>query len=216
MRTMWGLALGLLLTTATAGAEPTARVQLNAFTRDLTALSGQFEQHTRGDAAVETSTGQLAMAAPRRFRWDYEDPFEQRIVADGDHIWVYDIDLEQVSVRPQSFDESSSPLAILMDLSQIDIEFKVSAAPAAEGMAWLHLHPRGAEPQFKVAELGFRDDQLRIMRVRDNFDGVTEYRFSAWVRNPRLAADTFIFVPPEGVDVIGEQRDAALVTPIAD
>ena len=215
MNRLWGWTLTLLLSSA-AWAADDARVQLNAFSGGLTALSGQFEQHSSGDAAVERSTGRLAMAAPRRFRWDYEDPFEQRIVADGDHIWVYDIDLEQVSVRPQSFDESSSPLAILMDLSQLDTEFEVSAAPAAEGLAWLRLQPRGAEPQFKAAELGFADNQLRVMRVRDTFEGVTEYRFTNWARNPTLPADTFVFTPPEGVDVIGDTRDAAVVTPIAD
>jgi outer membrane lipoprotein carrier protein len=195
-----------------------ARKQLDAFSAGLQSLAGSFEQSTRAsaDAAVQSSTGKLAMKAPRLFRWDYQAPFEQRIVADGDNIWVYDIDLEQVSVRPQSFDESSSPLAILMDLSQLDIEFKVSEGGTRDGMDWLELRPRSAEPQFSKAELGFAGNQLRAMRVQDNLDGSTIYRFSEWQRNARLPADEFVFTPPEDVDVVGEPQAGALITPIPD
>jgi outer membrane lipoprotein carrier protein len=195
-----------------------ARTQLDAFSAGLQSLSGEFEQSTRAsaDSAVQVSSGRLAMKAPRLFRWDYQDPFEQQIVADGDNIWVYDIDLEQVSVRPQSFDESSSPLAILMDLSQLDIEFKVSEGGLREGMDWLELRPRSAEPQFSRAELGFSDNQLRAMRVLDNLDGSTVYRFTQWQRNARLAVDEFVFTPPADVDVVGERRGGAEITPVPD
>lgn len=195
-----------------------ARMQLDAFSAGLQSLAGSFEQSTRAsaEAAPQSSKGKLAMKAPRLFRWDYQTPFEQRIVADGNNIWVYDIDLEQVSVRPQSFDESSSPLAILMDLSQLDIEFKVSEGGKRDGMDWLELRPRSAEPQFSKAELGFAGNQLRAMRVLDNLDGSTIYRFSDWQRNARLPPDEFVFTPPEDVDVVGQPQEGALVTPIPD
>lgn len=215
---VWSAVCLFLGSLAPTLAQADARQQLDTFSAGLQSLSGRFEQVTRSSAgsAAQTSNGTLAMKAPRLFRWDYLEPFEQRIVADGDNIWVYDIDLEQVSVRPQSFDESSSPLAILMDLSQLDTEFKVSEGGERDGMAWLELRPRSAEPQFSRAELGFAENKLRAMRVLDNLDGSTVYRFSGWKRNARLPQDEFEFTPPDGVDVVGEARGGARVTPIPD
>lgn len=199
-----------------AQVQASARTQLNQFSQGLDSLKGNFEQRSNAGGKTEASSGTLALKAPRLLRWDYLQPFEQRIVADGDHVWIHDIDLEQVSVRPQSFDEASSPLAVLMDLGQLDQEFKVSDGGRAEGMDWLQLLPKSREPQFKEVRLGFAEGELRAMRVIDTFDGRTDYVFSNWSRNTPLAADYFVFVPPEGVDVIGDQRDAAQIQPLQD
>lgn len=199
-----------------AAATPAARTQLDRFSTGLETLSGTFEQRTQSGGQTESSSGTLALKAPRLFRWDYLDPFEQRIVADGDHVWVYDIDLEQVSVRPQSFDEASSPLAVLMDLKQLDAEFAVSDGGHGEGLDWLVLKSRSKEPQFKEARLGFAGDQLQAMRVIDSFEGRIDYRFSAWQRNQILPPKHFVFEVPEGVDVIGETRAGAEVQPLGD
>lgn len=206
----------LLLATGASAAPSAARTQLDRFSAGLDTLSGKFEQTSRADGEGEASSGTLALKAPRLFRWDYLDPFEQRIVADGDHVWVYDIDLEQVSVRPQSFDEASSPLAVLMDLKQLDAEFQVADGGHGEGMDWLVLKPKGKEPQFKEARLGFASDRLQAMRVVDNFEGRIDYRFSDWQRNQALPAKHFVFQVPEGVDVIGETKAAAEIHPLGD
>lgn len=212
----WLVPAGLLIHVAAQAATPAARTQLDRFSAGLETLSGRFEQTTHAEGNREAASGTLALKAPRLFRWDYLEPFEQRIVADGDHVWVYDIDLEQVSVRPQSFDEASSPLAVLMDLKQLDAEFQVRDGGHGDGADWLVLKPKGKEPQFKEAWLGFADGQLKAMRVIDNFEGRIDYAFSSWARNQPLPAGHFVFKVPEGVDVIGETRDAAQVSPVAD
>lgn len=205
-----------LLSGVASTAPMTARAQLDQFSAGLQTLSGQFEQRTQSGGQTESASGTLALKAPRLFRWDYLDPFEQRIVADGDHVWVYDIDLEQVSVRPQSFDEASSPLAVLMDLKQLDVEFAVSDGGHGEGLDWLVLKSKSKEPQFKEARLGFAGNQLQAMRVIDSFEGRIDYRFSDWQRNQSLPSEHFVFKVPEGVDVIGETRAGAQVQPLGD
>jgi outer membrane lipoprotein carrier protein len=162
----------------------------------------------------EQSTGILAMQAPRLFRWEFAKPYEQLIVADGDHVWVYDIDLEQVSVRPQSFDESHSPLAVLMDLKQIDSEFKVTDNQGKSGVASLRLTPKSKEADFAYADLSFSSNLLRVMNIVDNFGGRTEIAFSGWQTNVKIDPKQFHFKPPKGVDVVGEMKSAAEVTPI--
>ncbi|WP_024890338.1 outer membrane lipoprotein chaperone LolA [Luteimonas huabeiensis] len=191
-----------------AGAFAGARDTLQAFTRDLRGLDGQFTQRVfDGNGRVkETSSGRVALAAPRLFRWEYVEPYPQLIVADGEKVWVYDPDLEQVTVRPQGAEEQNSPLATLTDPARLDRDFDVSeeAAPA-DGLHWMTLTPkREQEASFQSARLGFDGQGLARMEVIDALGQRTEIAFSGWRRNPAFAADTFRYTPPAGVDVIGE------------
>src|SRR2546425_6202427 len=120
------LVLALLsITSAAAVAADNARARLDAFSKGLNAISGSFEQTVVDANAGKTksSRGTLALKAPRQFRWDTTTPFKQTIIADGDKVWVYDPDLEQVSVRAQGTEEAHSPLTVLTDLSQLDRDF---------------------------------------------------------------------------------------------
>jgi len=195
-----------LISSMPAVAPGPARSALTQFSTNLKNLTGDFSQQTVDSSGQtgELNTGILMMQAPRQLRWDYESPFEQRIVADGKRIWVYDIDLEQISVRAQSEDEASSPLAILLDLSKLDEQFVVLEGGVRDGAVWLVLEPRLKDPQFKQAELGFRDNALSAMRVYDSLGNRSEFSFEDWRRNVKLAPDTFVFVPPPGVDVVGD------------
>ena len=197
------LAVALLL--AAQVAQAGARDQLQAFTKGLKGLDGQFTQQVfdpRGKQK-ERSTGRVAVSAPRLFRWEYAKPYPQVIVADGKTVWVYDPDLQQASKRPQGAEEASSPLAILLDPAKLDRDFTVKEAGASNGIEWLQLTPKQADAAFKTAKLGFGKAGLAEMEYVDALGQRTVIGFGPWKRNPAFAKNTFVFVPAKGVDVIG-------------
>ncbi|HYG05707.1 MAG TPA: outer membrane lipoprotein chaperone LolA [Stenotrophomonas sp.] len=198
------LATSLLATTAFAG----ARAELDAFTRGLKGLDGQFSQQVfdAGGRVKETTSGRVALAAPRQFRWEYTKPYHQLIVADGKKVWIYDPDLQQATVRPQGEEERNSPLNALIDPSRLAAQFDISeeAAPR-DGLQWLSLTPKvGTDASFQMASLAFGPTGLARMEVVDAIGQRTAIRFDAWKRNPSFAAGTFQFTPAKGVDVVGE------------
>lgn len=195
------LAAILFATTATAG----ARDDLDAFSKGLQTLQGQFSQQVFGPNGElkETSSGRVALSAPDLFRWQYVKPYAQLIVADGENVWVHDPDLQQVTVRAQGAADQASPLAALLDPALRESRFEISEAGTSDGLEWLQLTPRnGDEGGFQTAKLGFHDNQLKQMQAVDALGQRTVIVFSDLQRNPELAADTFTFTPPEGVDVI--------------
>lgn len=204
-----------LLANAAAGST-TARQQMEAFSNHLKSVSADFKQvvTTANGKATDETSGSLALSAPNRFRWEAKTPFEQLIVADGAKVWIYDPDLEQVSVRNQSSEEAHSPLSVLTDLGRMDREFTTSEAGERDGLRWLKLVSKAREPDFEYAELGFDVQGLGRMHFKDQLGNDTEIRFSNWQRNPSLPASTFKFTPPTGVDVIGDIKPDAAVFPL--
>lgn len=195
-----------------------AREALDAFARDLTTLDGRFEQRVIAENGnlVESSSGSVAVRAPRQFRWEYETPFPQLIVADGDNVWIFDPDLDQVTVRAQALEEARSPLTVLTDLGQLDGDYRVSAQPDAEGLSWLRLEPKSTDAPFRHCDLGFDAAGLARMVLVDQLGQRNEITFSGWRRNMALDPELFRFVPPAGVDVVGQPAESATVTPIPD
>jgi outer membrane lipoprotein carrier protein len=115
------LCLALAATLASPLAQAGAREKMVAFTSGLKGLDGRFEQQVfGGDGPAQTSSGTVKLSAPRQFRWEYLKPAPQLIVADGNQVWIYDPDLEQVTVRNQSAEEQGSPLAVLIDPTELD------------------------------------------------------------------------------------------------
>jgi outer membrane lipoprotein carrier protein len=203
-RFLMGAAMALMLASAPVFAG--ARDDLNAFTKGLKGLSGQFSQRVFDPQGKlkESSTGQLALSAPRLFRWEYVKPYPQLIVADGKKVWVYDPDLQQATVRPQGVEEQNNPLAALIDPARLDAQFVVKELGADGGLQWLSLAPKQeAEASFRSARLGFGSAGLVKMQVVDNLGQRTEIEFSGWKRNPSFPSDTFRYSPPKGVDIIG-------------
>ena len=183
-----------------------ARDGLNTFTKGLKGLNGQFTQqvYDANGKLKETSSGQLALATPRQFRWEYVKPYPQLIVADGKKVWIYDPDLAQVTVRPQGVEEQSNPLAALINPGKLDAMFVVRETGKAKGLEWLTLAPKNEEEaSFRSARLGFDNGTLARMEVIDALGQRTDISFSKWKRNPAFAASTFKYTPPKGVDVIG-------------
>ena len=211
------LVLFFLTMCGCANAGP-ARDQLTSFSKSVKTMRGEFAQ-TLFDAngrKKDQSSGTVALMAPRQFRWDVLKPFEQHIVADGNAVWVYDVELEQVNVRAQSFDEANSPLAVLLDLAMLDVEFNSIERPQAAGQYWLRLTAKAKDPDFKYADLGFSKGAMTTMRLVDNFGQRTDILFSKWQRNPTLATNLFTFTPPEGVDVVGEIPESAVIQKVPD
>ena len=200
------LSAALLLAANVAHAANTgARGQLDAFTKGLKGLDGQFTQQVfdaRGKQK-EASSGRVAVSAPRLFRWEFVKPYPQLIVADGETVWVYDPDLQQASRRPQGTEEASSPLAILLDPQKLDRDFSVTETATVGGIEWLQLTPKQADAAFKTARLGFGKAGLVQMEYEDALGQRTKISFSGWKRNPGFAKGTFRYVPGKGVDVIG-------------
>ncbi|MFC5569117.1 outer membrane lipoprotein chaperone LolA [Lysobacter yangpyeongensis] len=201
----WAAALAASLLPAAAFAG--ARDDLAAFTKGLKGLDGQFSQQVfdQKGKLKESSSGKVALSAPRLFRWEYMKPYPQLIVADGTTVWVYDPDLEQVTRRPQGAEEQNSPLSALIDPGKLDAQFVVKEEGAAEGLEWLVLTPKGnaADANFRTARLGFGTNGLVKMQVIDALGQRTEINFSGWRRNPPFPSSTFRYTPPKGVDVIG-------------
>lgn len=201
-----------------AHAADTARAKLDAFAKDLKSVSADFEQHVADPNrhADKVSRGTLALKAPRQFRWDVTAPYRQLIVADGEKVWIYDPDLEQVTVRAQGTEEAHSPLTVLTDLAQLDHDFSSTEQGEHDGLTWLRLKSKDAEPQFEYADLGFDAAGLARMAFKDTLGNSTEIHFSHWQRNPALASGAFRFSVPKGVDVIGDPTPAAEVRPLKD
>lgn len=198
--------LCLLLVALPAGAAETARARLDAFAQNLHSLSGHFHQsltNVNGQRG-ETSEGTLALEAPRMFRWQTTSPYKQLIVADGSRVWMYDPELEQVTVRAQSAEQAHSPLTVLTDMSQLDRQFKTTDMGMRDGLAWLRLTPVADQAQFNYAELGFDGNQLRRMVFKDQLGNRTDIDFSDLKRNQPLASSLFTFTPPQGADVVGD------------
>jgi outer membrane lipoprotein carrier protein len=209
------LALAALLASTTAFAG--AREQLAAFSRNLSGLQGSFDQrvYDPNGRQSERSSGSVKLSAPRQFRWEYLKPSPQLIVADGDQVWLYDPDLEQVTVRPQSLEEQDSPLAVLIDPTELDRRYKVSEDGVAGGLGWLSLVPKQVDDApFQKARLGFGAAGLVRMELFDTLGQRTVIGFSPWQRNPKFAPGTFRFVPPKGTDVVGTPIEHAQVRPL--
>ena len=209
----------LFLVLATGVAHAGAREQLDVFSNGVQGLSANFEQrvYDADGALKESSTGTVQLQAPRQFRWEYVKPYPQLIVADGDHIWIYDPDMEQVTVRQQSLEEQNSPLAMLIDIDQMERQFKVTEGGQGSGLSWLELVPRKPEEApFDRARLGFGPAGLVRMEMFDGLGQRTVMGFSAWKRNPAFPPGSFTFKVPEGVDVVGEVAESAEVIPLTD
>ena len=183
-----------------------AREQLNLFTRGLDTLHARFQQKViSSDGAVEDSSGgEVWMSRPQRFRWEYGGDFPEVVVADGERVWIYDVALEQVTVKDQSAAAADSPLNLLTEPSRLDEQFEVREAGDASGLQLLELRSRDRESGFERILLGLRNGVLALMIMEDAFGLRTELRFDEIRRNPDLDEALFRFALPPGVDLLGD------------
>jgi outer membrane lipoprotein carrier protein len=153
---------------------------------------------------TQEASGTLAFSRPGKFRWTYAKPYAQLIVGDGAKVWVYDQDLNQVTVRRLDRALGSTPAALLAGSNEIERAFKLSDQGEKDGLEWVEAVPREKESNFETIRMGFGFSGLEIMELADSFGQTTVLKFTALRRNPKLDATLFKFVPPKGADVIGE------------
>lgn len=184
-----------------------AQARLDAFVDGTKALKAQFSQavyDAKGRKTQEAS-GTLFLSRPGKFRWVYTKPYAQLIVGDGKKLWIYDEDLDQVTVRTLDQAIGESPAALLAGNNDIEKLFNLRDGGEKDGLAWLEATPRGKEGSFEKVRMGFRGNDLAAMELQDNFGQTTQLRFSSLERNPSMGSSLFRFTPPKGVDVIGER-----------
>lgn len=182
------------------------RVALERFAEGLETFHATFEQKViDSDGMVQdASEGELWLSRPSRFRWEYDGDFPEIIVADGERVWIYDITLEQITVKDQGSLANDSPLSLLTDLSGLDDQFEVRDLGVDDGLAYVELRSVMDGAEFDRVLLGIRDQQLELMAMEDAFGLRTEIRMKTSRRNPEVTSGLFVFEPPEGVDVVGD------------
>jgi len=164
-------------------------------------------------ARSKTSSGTFAFARPNRFSFIYKKPFEQSIVADGQTLWLYDVDLNQVTARKQASALGSTPAALIAaapDLRALQADFTLAAAPDKDGLQWVVATPRASEGQLQTVRVGFRAresataklTELAVLEILDSFGQRSVLSFSKVEVNPVLPADSFKFKPPQGADLL--------------
>lgn len=204
-------AAALLLTLwgqfALAASDPAAGQQkVEGFLQGLQSLQAKFKQTLtdRNGQTIEQASGTLAIRRPDRFRWDYLEPNEQVIVADGTRIWLYDADLEQVTVRKLDDTLSATPAMLLSGQGNLQDNFKVTQTSQEGGVSWVRMEPKRDDTDFKWVRLGFDGSALKFMELADKLGQTTHLEFTQVERNPALDPSRFTFSVPPGADVIGD------------
>jgi len=165
-----------------------------------------FEQkvHDRNGRLVQESRGTFLFQRPGKFRWTYAKPYPQVIVGDGQRLWIYDEDLQQVTVRKLDQALGHTPAALLAGNNEVVKAFRLTEQGARDGMEWVEATPRDTESNFDKIRLGFGFSGLQALELLDSFGQTTLLRFTSFQRNARIDPDQFRFTPPKGADVIGD------------
>jgi outer membrane lipoprotein carrier protein len=181
--------------------------RLNQFMSSTLAATGEFEQriYDRSRKLVQESRGDLAFLRPGKFRWVYSKPYSQLIVGDGARVWIYDEDLNQVTVRKLDQALGATPAALLAGADDALKAFTLRNEATRDGLEWVEAVPRDKESTFERIRMGFGAAGLQRMELTDVFGQTTELRFRTLQRNPRIDPALFQFVPPKGADVVGDK-----------
>ena len=196
-----------LLFALVAGAAHAGGVdRLKAFIAGARTAEADFTQTVadKSGRVTQQASGKMAFARPGKFRWDYSKPYEQVIVGDGSKLWLFDADLDQVTVKPLGDVIAGTPAALLAGDNAIEKYFSLKDAGEHDGLEWLDATPRNRDTTFERIRMGFKGDVLVQMELLDTFGQRTTLRLTHLVRNPSIAPSRFRFSPPKGADIIGE------------
>jgi outer membrane lipoprotein carrier protein len=184
---------------------------VDAFVTDVVTLAGDFEQSliSAEGEILEITRGRLEIRRPDRFRWAYSEPYEQWLIADGLNIWSYDLDLEQVTVKPQADALANTPALLLGGSDNALEQFEYRGTTVEDDVTWVRLVPVNTESGFVRVELAFVDEQLSRMVFFDNLDQTTYVALENVAVNEPLDAGRFEFTVPEDVDLVGKPAVAA-------
>jgi outer membrane lipoprotein carrier protein len=187
-------------------AEAGAIDQLHQFLQTTRTLKAEFAQTViaRNGRKPQQSSGQVAISRPGKLRWEIQKPYPQLVVGDGEKIWIYDPELQQVTVRKAGQAIGGSPAMLLSGNNDLEKNFTLKEAGSEDGLNWVEATPKAGDSGFEKVRLGFAGSDLKAMELHDSFGQTTVIRFSKLERNPALPAASFKFAPPAGVDVVGE------------
>ena len=182
--------------------------RLREFVRETQTARAQFTQTVvdRAGRATQSAKGELLLSRPGRFRWTVDQPYRQLIVGDGEKIWFYDEDLQQVVVRGSREALGATPAALLSGREDVEKAFSWQDQPVADGLDWLAAKPLAKDAAFAEIRLGFDARGLAALEMLDAFGQRSSIRFTGMERNPKLPPELFRFVPPKGADVLGETK----------
>jgi len=200
------LRLGLAFSAALAALPASAAdpvETLRSFVRDVKSGHADFTQTvTSPDGArKKSSAGSFDFARPNRFRFAYAKPFEQTIVGDGEKVWIYDADLNQVSSRKLGQALGATPAALLAGGS-LERDFDLAGLPAKDGLEWAEAKPKAKDGAFQAVRVGFKGGELAALEIIDSFGQKSLLRFNGFAANAPVNADAFRFKVPAGADVI--------------
>jgi outer membrane lipoprotein carrier protein len=199
------------LSALTLAAHAGAMESLESFIRTAKTGRADFTQVITGPARqgqaarTKTSSGTFEFQRPNHFRFEYRKPFEQTIVADGQTLWLHDKDLNQVSSRKQAKVLGSTPAALIAaspDLETLKRDFDLQVLPDSNGLQWVQATPKQKEGQLTSMRVGFRGDQLASLDILDSFGQKSVLTFNNMQVNSAIPAETFVFTPPKGTDVV--------------
>jgi outer membrane lipoprotein carrier protein len=214
---LYSVALLLLLCNAVFAEEPVdeGKRLVDEFVSDIMTFQGDFEQALidADGQTVEKTTGTLEIQRPGQFRWSYIDPYEQWLIADGKNIWSYDVDLAQVTVKPQADALANTPALLLGGSAEALEQFNYEGSYDEAGTTWVRLAPKNTDSGFIRVELGFMDDVLRRMVFFDNLEQTTLVDMHNVAVNEPIDPARFDFDIPDYVDVVGSPIVADLTDP---
>ena len=179
--------------------------QLKGFLETNRSARGVFTQTviTRSGKKPQQSAGIFALQRPGKFRWSYESPYKALLVSDGNKLWSYDPDLNQVAVKKLGAAFGASPAALLAG-QDLDKHFELKEAATADGVDYVEARPKGGDTSFERVRIGFASNRPVSMDIHDSFGQITHLRFTQFEANPSLPASLFRFSAPAGADVVGE------------
>ncbi|WP_305824860.1 outer membrane lipoprotein chaperone LolA [Massilia brevitalea] len=197
----------LIATLTIAGSAHAAALdQFKTFVANTKSAKGEFTQQQQRKSAngkaTPASSGSFVFARPGKFIWNYQKPYEQLLQADGDQLYIYDKDLNQVTVRKLGNALGSSPAAILFGSNDLEKNFTLSEAGTRDGLEWLNAVPKARDTTFEQISIGLRDGIPQAMELKDTFGQTSVLKFTNFQRNPSLGAQQFKFEIPKGADVI--------------
>ena len=190
---------------ASAAEAPSAADSLRRFFNDVRSYTARFQQVSIDESKqpIQESTGRLWLERPNKFRWNYDKP-RQQIVGDGERVWVYDEELQQISVRSMATGLADTPALLLAGKGRIDDAFTIKSQNEDTGVAWAELIPKRKDSGFETLRLGFEQGKIRVIEMVDGLGHTTRYTLRNGEENTKIDPARFSFVPPKGVDVVGE------------
>lgn len=191
---------------AAAQTSPNAIQSLQRFFGEVNSYTAAFHQDQldEGGKPLQESTGRLWIERPNKFRWNYDKPYKQQIVGDGEKIWIYDEELQQVTVREMGRALLDTPAVLLAGRGRLEDQFAIKDVGSQGKLEWVQLIPRKKESGFEEFRIGFEKGKIRQLELVDGLGQTTRYTLRDGMENVKISPKRFVFEAPPGVDVVGE------------